>query len=195
MTEKIITDLEAKALEYIRTEIPRLERHLTGTRDFALEINSLHKLGYEDDKVALAALCHDFARLVKPEKIPDELRRRGIDPDLFNTATPILLHGPLSAELAKEVLGLTDGEILNAITWHATGRGGMSVLDKLIYVADKVEINRHYPGVETLRDEVRRDFHDGFRIVLGTVLKYVIAQGWPIDYNSVAAWNEAILRH
>jgi len=188
----VISEIEKKALEYIRTEIPTLEAHLTGTRDFALEINSVNNLGIGEDKVAVAALCHDFARLVEPSKIAGELERRGIDPSSFNAAAPILLHGPLSAELAKESLGLTDVLILDAITWHATGRAGMSVLEKIVYIADKIEMNRDWPGIEELRNEVRQDFDRGFRVVLGAVLRWVIARGWPLDYNAIAAWNEVI---
>lgn len=186
------SDIVTRAIEYIREKIPRLEKHLLGTQKFALEINRTHSLGYSDETVSLAAVCHDFARLVNPDEMSGELIKRGVDPAQFNAAKPILLHGALSAELAKENLGLSDVEILDAITWHATGRSGMTNLDKIVYIADKIECNRSREGVEDLRREVRKDFDKGFNSVLGAVLRYVIAQGWPVDYNSVAAWNEAV---
>jgi len=142
--------------------------------------------------MALAALCHDLARLLPPAEMASELRRRGIDPESLGCAVPVLLHGVLSAELAKEEIGITDEEILNAIRMHATGSGEMSLLDKLIYVADKVEKNRQYEGADELRETVRKDFHRGFLDVVSAVIRWVVVQSQPLDYNSVAAYNTAL---
>jgi HD superfamily phosphohydrolase YqeK len=68
----------------------------------------------------------------------------------------------------------------------------MSDLEKLIYIADKIEPNRDYPGVEELRTAVRKDFRAGFLRVIGAVIEYVVARSLPLDYNSVAAWNRAL---
>lgn len=140
----------------------------------------------------LAALCHDLARLVDPSDIVSELKSRGLDPDSVGFVTPILLHGFLSAEIAKEKFGIDDGEILDAVRWHATGRDEMTDLEKVIYVADKIEETRDYPGVEELRNVVVEDFQTGFQRVVASVIEYVVARSQPLDYNSVDAWNRAI---
>ncbi len=183
---------EQRALDYIRSEVPRAETHLVATRDFALEINEDQSLGLNEEKVVLAALCHDLARLMDPAEIESQLRQRGIDPDSLGFVTPILSHGHLSAELARERIGIEDEEVLEAIRWHATGRGEMSLLEKLVYVADKVEATRDYPGVEKLRELVREDFHRSIPLVIGSVIKHVVAMNQPLDYNSVAAYNRAL---
>jgi predicted HD superfamily hydrolase involved in NAD metabolism len=187
-----ISALETRALEYIKSNIPELEAHLTGTRDFALEINRNQSLELDNEKVALAALCHDLARLMDPAQIEKELRSRGIDPDSFSYVAPILLHGELSAIYAKEKLGIDDVDILRAIRGHATGNGRMSLLDKLIYVADKIEETRTYPAADTLRTLVRSDFPGAFPRVVSAVISWVVAEFLPLDYNSVDAYNRSL---
>ncbi len=188
----VLTDVKNEILVYIRSEIPVMERHLVGTCDFALMVNSDQNLGLEEEKVAAATLCHDLARLVEPSQIPLELVKRGLDPDLYNHAAPILLHGILSAELARERLGIDAEDVLNAIRRHATGNEEMSLLDKLVYVSDKVEGGRKYSGVEELRMLAARNLTEAYPAVLASVIKYVIAHGYLLDYNSVAAWNSVI---
>ena len=192
MTDREITVLEKRALEYIRREIPSLEEHLLGTRDFALEVYYLQDLKLDVNKVAVAALCHDLGRLYPPHDIPVELRERGIDPDSFGYVAPILLHGEFSAELAREKIGVEDDGVVRAIRIHATGAAEMSLLDILIYVADKIEPTRDYPGVEDLREKARTDLMAAFPDVISSVIRWVVAGKLPLDYNSVAAYNRAI---
>lgn len=188
----MISETETHVLAYIKAELPRLLDHSIGTRDFALEIYRDQLPDLDPGKVALAALCHDLARLIDPSDIVHQLESRGIDTDSLGFVTPILLHGFLSAEIAREKFGVEDREILDAIRWHATGRDRMNDLEKLIYVADKIEPNRDYPGVGDLRMAVREDFRAGFVKVIGAVIEYVVARSLPLDYNSVAAWNRAL---
>jgi predicted HD superfamily hydrolase involved in NAD metabolism len=193
MTDRQSSNLERSVLTYIRTELPGLADHFIGTRDFALEINCDQSLGLDEEKIVIASLCHDLARLIPADKIKSELTGRGIDPESFGFVQPILLHTVLSAELAKELFGIHDDEILTAIRNHGPGARNMSLLDKLIYVADKIEVNRDYHVVKELRVLVRQDFHKAFPRVIGAVITYLVAEQRPVDYNSVAAYNQAIM--
>ncbi len=193
MAERVISPLEKRALEYLRVELrPDLAAHSVATRDFALEVNRTQSLGLDEEKIALGALCHDLARLFTPRQMEDGLRARGIDPDSFGFVIPMLLHGPLSAEIARDEIGVDDQEVLHAIRIHATGSGEMSLLDKLIYVADKVEPGRDYEGVEELRHLASKDVRVAFPEVMAWVLAFLVAHKQPLDYNSVAAYNHAL---
>jgi predicted HD superfamily hydrolase involved in NAD metabolism len=184
---------EKAVLQYIDSELqPELARHLISTRDFALEINRVQNLGFGEDQVALAALCHDLSRLDPPEKIVAELISRGIDPHKLGFVTPILLHGMLSAEIARERFGIVDEMVLDAIRWHATGREDMTLLDVLIYVADKIEPRRDFPSAADLRKAAMNNVTIAFPLVVASVITWVVAQSLPLDYNSVASYNRAI---
>ena len=185
--------LETIALDYIESCIePILASHLISTRDYALEINKALSLGIDEEKISLASLCHDLARLMPEDEIRRGLSDRGIDPDSLNTASPILLHGPLSAEIAREKIGIEDEEILQAIRIHATGCGEMSVLDKVIYIADKIEPTRDFPGVDDLRKLAFENLDSAFLAVISSVIAWLVARNEPLDYNTVAAYNRAL---
>jgi predicted HD superfamily hydrolase involved in NAD metabolism len=185
--------LEGIALQYIQSELkPELVEHLISTRDYAVQLNRTQNLGLDEESVTLAALCHDLARLSPPEKMAEDLESRGIDPEQYKMVTPVLLHGMLSAEIARERIGITDQAVLDAIRWHATGRENMSIFEKLIYIADKIEPRRKYPGVDDLRRYVDEGLVDAFPKVIASVITWVVAQMLTLDYNSVAAYNGAI---
>ena len=69
------------------------------------------------------------------------------------------MHGPVAAELARRELGVEDGEVLEAVRAHTTGKPGMGPLALVLYVADKIEPAREYPSVERLRKLAREDLH------------------------------------
>lgn len=186
-------ELENTVLEYIKLNLaPELAAHLISTRDYALFINKHHSLGLDETGLALACLCHDLARLYPVEKLMDELAARGIDPKQYKFESPVLYHGVVSAEIAREQFGIENEQILDAVRWHATGRDGMSLLEKVVYIADKLEMSRIMPGVKELRNEVMVDFEKGFTIVVRWVLKHVVDAMLPLDYNSVAAYNRGL---
>lgn len=187
-----ITPSEKRALDYIERLDAGLAAHVKSTRDFALRINREQSLGLEEEKVALAALCHDLARLMPVEEIIKGLESRGIEPESLKAAAPILLHGPLSAEIAREETGIEDEDVLSAIRFHATGSGEMSMLERLIYIADKVEPLREFDGAERLRKRVGEDVNAAFIEVICSVVKWIIARKEPLDYNSIAAYNMAL---
>ncbi len=71
-----------------------------------------------------------------------------------------LWHAPVGAYLAEKEAGITDPEILDAIRYHTSGRPGMTLLDKVIYVADYIEPGRHFPGVEEVRRLAETDLNE-----------------------------------
>lgn len=193
MSERETTPLEQSVLKYIEAELSSdLIAHVISTRDFALGINRDQKLGLDDEKIAVAALCHDLARLLPVDEIINRLKTSGVEPESLNAATPILLHAPLSAVITRDELGVEDGEILRSIWIHATGSSEMSLFEKLIYVADKVEPTRTFEGVEELRRLVREDLDSAFVHVISAVLAWLVARGQSLDYNSIAAYNCAV---
>jgi predicted HD superfamily hydrolase involved in NAD metabolism len=182
----------ARVLDYIAEKIPAMEKHLIGTCIFALEVKRSQSIDYTEEQVALAALCHDLARLYSGEDLIKTLHSRGIDPDSFGFKHSILLHGYVSEILALEEIGITDESILSAIRKHTTGEKEMSVLDKLIYIADKLEPGRDFQGIDELRDLAAKDIIMAFPSVIATVISMVVARKWPLYYNSVASYNQAI---
>ncbi len=101
------------------------------------------------EKARLAAMLHDYAKYVDR----DVMRQLVLDEQLDETLLAFddeLLHAPVGAVLLQRDYSL-DEDVLSAIRNHTTGAPGMSRLDQVVFVADAIEPNRSYPGVETLR--------------------------------------------
>ncbi len=107
--------------------------------------------GADPQKAYLAGLVHDCAKEISVSDTFSELARFGITPDAASKEAPWLLHGALGACVAKEEFGILDEEVLDAVRCHTIGKAGMSLLSKIIFIADFIEPGRTYPDVEMLR--------------------------------------------
>ncbi len=107
-------------------------------------IELAERFGADPKKARLAALLHDCAKGFTEEQLLP----------YADTNPPILpvLHAPAGAAYAKQVYGVDDPDVLNAIRLHTTGDAGMKLLDKVVYLADMIEPSRKYDGI----DEIRR---------------------------------------
>lgn len=139
--------------EYLRAHLKEKRLyHTAGVIEYGLLINKQLKL--DSAKVVLACALHDVAKYLKEEDFKGFHRPENM-PDS-------VVHAFLGEYVAKNVLGVNDGEVLSAIRYHTTGRANMSPLEKLVYTADLLERNRSYPGVAKLRKCVEEDFEKGF---------------------------------
>ncbi|MBP2019947.1 putative HD superfamily hydrolase involved in NAD metabolism [Symbiobacterium terraclitae] len=172
-----------------------LQARVTGERlahtyrvlETARRLGRIH--GADDGQVAVAALMHDYAKPLPPAALLAEAVRLGLTPDPVERAQPHLLHGPVAAALLAEEGLVTDREVLQAIASHTTGRAGMSLLEKVIYLADYVEPGRRFAGVEEIRAEAERDLDRALLGALNNSLVYLVRQGWLIHPASVEARN------
>jgi predicted HD superfamily hydrolase involved in NAD metabolism len=132
--------------------------HTLRVADTAEDLAAVHNL--DKNRARLAAILHDAAR----ETGPEEFLRLAHEWDLPvgepERQSPKLLHGPVAAELARRELGIEDGEVLEAVRAHTTGRPGMGPLALVLYVADKIEPARDYPSVGRLRELARENLHE-----------------------------------
>ena len=87
----------------------------------------------------VAGLLHDCAKGIPNDKKIKMCEKRGIEITLIERKNPSLLHAKLGAALAKEKYGVSDPDILGAIRWHTTGKADMSMLEKIIFIADYIE--------------------------------------------------------
>ena len=93
-------------------------------------------------KARIAGLLHDNAKCLPTEDKLKKCEKFKLPINDFERANPDLLHGKLGAYYAREKYGVSDEEILDAITYHTTGRPAMTLMDKIIFVADYIEPNR-----------------------------------------------------
>ena len=131
--------------------------HTLRVADTVGDLTRVH--GLDRDRGRLAALLHDAARETGPEEFLRLADEWGLPIEEPERQSPKLLHGPVAAELARRELGVDDGEVLEAVRAHTTGKPLMGPLALALYVADKIEPARDYPSVERLRALARVDLH------------------------------------
>ncbi len=141
--------------EFIRATLPEKRRiHTAGVIESALR--KVKELKLDTQKVLTAALLHDCAKYMAPSSVKG-----------FTCPSDVpepVIHAFLGAYVAEHILGIKDSEIIDAIRYHTSGKADMSTLGKLIFVADMVEENRRYEGVDALRELYEKaDFEACFK--------------------------------
>lgn len=129
--------------------------------------------GCDKDKALIAGALHDCAKEL-PLEDQMELAKR-YSGDLFTEKK--LLHSPAGATFVNERFGIEDKEILDAICYHTTGKANMSVLEKIVYLADKIEPSRDYTDLTPIRAAAEKDLDEAMRLTVSAVRDKFVSQG------------------
>lgn len=176
-----IQELRPIALSYLKAKrIP----HVLGTEQTAVELAK--KYGADEQKARIAALLHDCTKRLSMEEQLTLCEKYGIVLDELEQKALKLLHAKTGAAIARDVFGVDD-EIYSAILWHTTGKPDMTLLEKVIYLADFIEPTRDFPGIEELRETVWRDLDAGLLMGLSMTVEEMKEMGNPIHHNTLEA--------
>ena len=141
-------------------------------------------------KALYAGLLHDCAKCIPSDKKIRLCEKYGLPVSSVEKENPSLLHARLGAYLAHEKYGVKDEEIICAIESHTTGRPGMSMLEKIVYIADYIEPGRNkaadLPRVRKLAFE---DLDACMAEILCDTLKYRSRVGGPLDPSTQLAYE------
>jgi predicted HD superfamily hydrolase involved in NAD metabolism len=129
--------------------------------------------GADARKARLAGMLHDLARLYDNPRLLKESEMRGIPVGDFERAHPVVLHAPLGAALAREAFGVRDPDVLSAIAKHTVAAPEMSLLDKILYVADGLEPGRDFSERAQLWQLACRDVDAATREVIAQSVRYL----------------------
>lgn len=164
-----------------------LARHLEGEKfDHSLGVEQTalalaERYGADREKAGLAGLLHDITKQMDNATLA---KRYGI-----SSVSEKTLHGPNAACWLRENGIVDDPEVLLAIKYHTTGRADMTLLEKVIYLADYIEPGRDFEEADDLRRRVWEDIDEGLLMGLEMSLQNIIEKGSLIDADSVAAYN------
>lgn len=152
--------------------------HSIGTVRMAIWLAERYNVDVE--KARLAALLHDCAKVSKTQ-LRVYLDRFQICPNAYAKRYPDILHGPLGAEIARAEYGVEDPEVLLAIANHTVLSQGISDLEKIIYLADKIEPTRDYADVSQIREAAARSLNEGVLKCMEHTLTYLTENKKEID--------------
>jgi len=142
--------------------------HSVGTMNMAREL--AHIYGEDEEKAAFTGLIHDIAKEMSRDEIEQYVKAHNIEVDDIEKQNLGLLHAKIGASIAKERYNASE-KVQNAIKYHTTGNVKMDTFAKIIYVADKVEENRTYEGVEELRKLAKQDLDKTILILIDFVIE------------------------
>ena len=161
--------------------------HSIGVMETSVELAKVY--GVDEEKAALAGLLHDCAKFLDKRN----LLKMAIDFDIildnvmkYNNK---LIHGPLGKEIARKFYFVTNEEILQAIKYHTTGKENMNLLEKIVFIADYIEPNRKFVGVEEIKQLAFVDLNDSIIRAIDNTIKYLIDGGDLIHLDTVKARN------
>ena len=176
-----ISQLRPVALSYLKHKrIP----HVLGTEQEAIRL--AERYGADVEKARIAALLHDCTKKLDMESQLALCDHYGIQLDELEQVSLKLLHSKTGAALARDVFGV-DEEIYNAIWWHTTGHANMTLLEKIIYLADYIEPSRDFPGVDKLRSVCYKDLNEGLLLGLEMTIREMTDMGNPVHRATLEA--------
>ncbi len=165
--------------------------HTEGVLECALAM--AERFGADADKAEVAVICHDVYRGRDDETLNALIDEFGIEERYKNNAN--LSHSKLAAAMMERDLGIEDREILDAVSFHTTGRKGMTTLEKIVFLADAIEKGRDYPGVDDIRKQAETDLDAACLMSLEGTIGFLKEQGLgedEIDKDTIEARDDLL---
>lgn len=149
--------------------------------------------GADKQKAATAGILHDITKEMSKEEQLQIMTSGGIILDDIQKNAPKLWHSISGSVYVRDNLGINDEDILNAIRFHTTGRAGMSLLEKIIFVADFTSDERNYKGIVKMRKKSRRSLEDAMLYGLSFTFSSLTSRGLAVHIDELECYNEIVL--
>jgi len=158
--------------------------HIRGTEEEAVRL--ARRWGADEEMARRAGILHDCTKYLELEPHKEICERYGVELDELEQVAVKLLHSKSGACIAKYVFGEPD-EVYDAIFWHTTAKDDMTTLEKILYVADYIEPNRRFEGVETFRELAYRDLDKALLLGVETTIEEMEQRKLPIHKKTLLA--------
>lgn len=177
-------------IDRVSAQMPaRRWQHTLGVMHSAIEL--AERYGADPARAELAAIIHDVAKYWPVQRQSAVIAENGMNADLLNYDAP-MWHSEVGAYVAEHEYGIEDREVIDAIRYHTSGREGMTLLDKVVCLADYIEPGRDFPGVEFIREKARLSLEEGLVAGFDSTLRVLVERGQTIFPTTVLARNDLI---
>ena len=153
------------------------------------------KYGGDPEQAYLAGLLHDITKNASKEEHFKIFADYEIDLNTIEKRTEKLWHAMSGAAYVKYILKINDDGIIDAIRYHTTAKSGMSLLAKILYLADFTSADRDYEDVDTIRAYVDDSLEKAFIYALESSIIDLVKCGRAVHLDTVSAYNEAVMPH
>ncbi len=174
--------------EYLKENLSdKRFRHSLNVAEAAKKLAEIN--GADPDKCYLAGLLHDICKEIDPELQKLLMSRSGYEISDVEWNAPKTHHAIAGAEFIKEFYGITDPDVRDPIRWHTVGKGGMSVYEQILFMADLISDERSYPDAERIRRLTYRDLKRGLFEAFKFLIVDKVGQKL-LPMSTVDAYNE-----
>ncbi|MCO7175657.1 bis(5'-nucleosyl)-tetraphosphatase (symmetrical) YqeK [Sporolactobacillus kofuensis] len=165
-------------------------RHSVGVSETAGRLAEMY--GANKEKAELAGMLHDIVKYFSDDELKTIiLRKPGTWSDSLDYSDK-LWHAPAGAIYIEETYGIKDPEILNAVIYHTTGRKQMTLLEKIVFLADYIEPGRDFPGVDEVREAAERDLNLAVFLELQKTIIYLLSKSQSVYPKTFEAYNDLV---
>ncbi|WP_134700105.1 bis(5'-nucleosyl)-tetraphosphatase (symmetrical) YqeK [Ammoniphilus sp. YIM 78166] len=164
--------------------------HTLGVASTAVAL--AERYGADQQKAELAGFLHDFCKYWDKSRMKEWIEQSDRIPDDLLRYDKELWHAPVAALVVERDLHIEDAEVLNAIRFHTSGRPGMSLLERILWLADYIEPGRHFPGVEEVRELANQDLNRALVKALGNTITFLVKQQKRIYPLTIDTYNDLV---
>ncbi|WHY65783.1 bis(5'-nucleosyl)-tetraphosphatase (symmetrical) YqeK [Neobacillus sp. SuZ13] len=166
-------------------------QHTLGVMETAIVLAKQY--GGDEQKAELAAIFHDYAKFRPKEEMKEIIASQGFPEDLlqFNSE---LWHAPAGMYLVEKEAGINDPEVLDAIRYHTSGRPAMTLLEKIIYLADYIEPGRHFPGVDEVRKMAKENLDKALIMAIRNTISFLLKKNQTVYPDTFYTYNDLITK-
>jgi len=175
------------ALKLVRVQLTEKRYiHTIGVMETAIKL--AERYGGDVKKAEIAAIFHDYAKFRPKDEMRQIIVEQKMDPNLLLFHSE-LWHAPVGAYLVEKEAGIKDQDILDAISFHTSGRPNMSLLERIIYLADYIEPGRAFPGVDEVREMAESNFDRAFLQAVKNTIMFLIRNNRAVFPLSFETYN------
>ncbi|WP_078413840.1 bis(5'-nucleosyl)-tetraphosphatase (symmetrical) YqeK [Priestia abyssalis] len=163
--------------------------HTIGVMETSIEL--AERYGGDVKKAELAAIFHDYAKFRSKEEMKQIILEQNMPKDLL-VHNMELWHAPVGAYLVEKEAGITERDVLDAIRYHTSGRPNMTLLEKIVYVADYIEPGRVFPGAKEVRELARQDLDKALIQSLRNTIMFLLKKNQMIYPDTIFTYNSLV---
>ncbi|MCQ4086212.1 bis(5'-nucleosyl)-tetraphosphatase (symmetrical) YqeK [Saccharibacillus sp. JS10] len=177
-------------IKHVSSQMPEKRwRHTLGVMQSAIEL--AQRYGADPVRAELAAIIHDVAKYWPVQRQASVIAENQLNVDLLNYDAP-MWHSEVGAYVAEYEYGIEDREVIDAIRYHTSGRENMTLLDKIVCLADYIEPGRDFPGVDLIREKAKLSLEEGLIAGFDSTLRILVERNQQIFPTTVLARNDLL---
>ncbi|SEO32887.1 putative HD superfamily hydrolase of NAD metabolism [Amphibacillus marinus] len=179
---------KASALARVKPQL-NASRYAHTERVTDVAIALADRFDVDQEQAMLAAVFHDYAKYRDLTEMEEIIRTFRLPIDLLSYHHE-LWHGPVASVLLENELGIVDEAIKNAVFWHTTGHAHMSMLEKVIYLADYIEPGRNFTGIDHVRKKAETSLNEACFMAVRNSIKFLIEHERLIYPETLNMYND-----